>query len=234
MPAGREVQTMDENVVPLRPKVSDDELQQAVKQAFETARGQWEEAVRVLKAVRNLRLGRRVIAPLGRAVVEAKARLLSVYHHPANWVGGVAKNQLPRDFTRMIAHQIDTMVAGKMPEPVQDCVAAHRPSAPPQERNDVCLAVYYVEGAKSGQIQDQTPIKTVMKAFGVVERTVWYWTRKYRGFDLDAGLRYLPPGETLAQHLTRLMEEAGRRYRAAHRSKAPRVHHGKRGRACRR
>jgi hypothetical protein len=184
--------------------------------SFEVATSLWEKAVSQLKAVRNS--DPRQQKPFLRAAFEASALVLDAYIHPANWIGGVAKDNLPRDLAGAISHQIHTILTGKVPEPIQDFVTAHRPCLAPQERTDIHAAVLYVKGARAGKVKDAAPIKTVMEEFGVLKRTVQQWNSKYRGLDLDEALRYLAPGETPSQYLTERMKEAGKRYRYAGRS----------------
>jgi hypothetical protein len=184
--------------------------------SFAEARSLWEKAVRHLKAARNL--GPKPPNPFVKAAFQASSLVLAAYSHPANWIDGTPKEHIPRELARLIAHHIDMIVAGKVPDSIQDCIVAHRTSVGPLELHDIQWAVLYVKAVRNGLIQDRVPIKTVAKTFCVVERTVKAWNSKYKSLKLDVGLRYVPQGEAPSQHVTREMRKAAERFRLRARS----------------
>jgi hypothetical protein len=189
-----------------------------MSEAFSLAEARllWEKAVRHLKAARNL--GPNPPNRFVKAVFQASSLVLAAYSHPANWIEGTPKEHIPRELARAIVHHIDMIVAGKVPDSIQDCIAAHRTSVGPQELHDIQWAVLYLKAVKKGLIQDRAPIKTVAKAFGVVDRTVKAWNSKHKSLNLDVGLRYVPQAEAPSQHVTKEMRKAADRYRVRGRS----------------
>jgi hypothetical protein len=176
----------------------------------------WEKVVSAWD--RALEQGENVPLDTVRAVFQATALVFKAYHHPENWRDGIPKEHLPRQLAYVIARHADSIAAGKLPQPIADCIAAQRPRVGPQELDDICRAVLYVAAVKNGLIQNHAPISTVAKEFGVNRRTVMGWNSKYKDLNLAEALRYIPQGETPSQHLTDQMKTAGKRYRDAGRS----------------
>jgi hypothetical protein len=109
----------------------------------------------------------------------------------------------------MIGGLCGYLAVGKVPDPITDVKGAGQKKLGPTERHHIKVAATYISAARSGQISDGMPVKTVMRAFGVGRRTAEVWAKHSTTLQVET-----------PEILTGLLKRAGRRYQQSGRSQA--------------
>jgi len=157
------------------------------------------------------------------------ATVMLAYQHPRNWPDGHTSKPLhpfPVVLSGICCVYILSLMAGKLPGPIEQLLRRGTPAIGPEESRDIGRAVVYIDAVRQNVIQDRHAIKTVADAFVVDRRTVQRWVKaqKTKGVTWRVfGADRLPDSERGAS-IRRDMEEAGARYRVWARaaSKRPR------------
>ncbi len=146
-------------------------------------------------------------ANLAREWFAASARLL-IEHRRSHVVvhEGGPLQPYPGDAIARAAKLMESLSAGRLPQPVTDATAAGgRPDRWPGERRDLASAVHYLALAKRGAIADRAYNVTVAEAFGVDRTTVQSWWRERQR--ICEGIPETPVG-----HFPDALRTAGARY----------------------
>ena len=132
---------------------------------------------------------------------------------------GFARRNLPIQVLAALRGCAGYLAVGQIPGVVEGAATEGRRRVGPSERRDIGFAVSYHRAATGGiehederiAIDDRSPVKTIMEAFGASRTTVQGWMSKIR----PAFLGVNPINDEV---LTTLMKEAGERYKNAGRS----------------
>ncbi len=132
---------------------------------------------------------------------------------------GINMHPPPVDILHSMKSFAGYLAAGQIPGPIADAASEGRRSPGPDERRDIGFAVAYLLAATTGfehmgeriSIQDGSPVKTIMEAFGVHRTTVQGWKKSVAAS--NPGI-HRADGDLLAS----LMMKAGEQYKIAGRS----------------
>lgn len=148
-------------------------------------------------------------------ILAATGLVLRAYCLPTNFRDdGTPKEHFPVELAHLIANQIGYIRQGYLPSPIKDMIRPGAPGIGPHERKDIGLAVAYIRAVREGMIEDQHPVKTVAKFYGVTPRGVQRWQQNHpnvEASDFFWGVEDAELGELLAH----AMREAGIRYKKA-------------------
>lgn len=112
------------------------------------------------------------------------------------------------------------LAVGKIPGPISDAATEGRHAPGPAEKRDIGLAVAYMLAAGENgiehwgeqvKIEDKTPVKSVMEAFGVARTTAQGWKKR-------VAPPFLGSNPINGEILKHLMMDAGGRYQEAGRA----------------
>ena len=137
---------------------------------------------------------------------------------------GTPPDPMPMELLFILADTAAYLAKGTIPAPIRDVRGKGRAKPGPTETRDIRWAVTYRDAVERGWINDKSPSKPIVQAYGLkTQRTVQEWCQAYAPFGEDT--HHNDPD------LIRFrMEESGRRYSVANqRTHAAIQKRGKRG-----
>jgi len=118
----------------------------------------------------------------------------------------------PRELLLVLSKLAGYLAVGQVPDPVAGVAGRGEKQPGPSERHHIRMAVTYRYAAKVGMIEDKSPVKTIVEAYGLGDRTTLQkWCRLHEPYDLAEYAR-------LPHVITSRMRESGARYKIAGRS----------------
>lgn len=125
-----------------------------------------------------------------------------------------ARRNMPLDVLIALRGFAGHLAIGQIPKPISDAATEGRHPPGPSERLHIGYSVAYYRAATGGiehcgdriEIADKTPVKTVMREFGVSRSTVQGWNARQPA-------AFLGVNRINGEILTSLMQDAGKIYR---------------------
>jgi hypothetical protein len=115
-----------------------------------------------------------------REVARCAAMVFSAYNLPCNWTSGKKPRvPIPPALARDVAHNIQRVLEGHVPQWILQLVKKGAPRAHPKMRHDIGLAVAYKKLCDADLISDRHSTKTIADSYGVTRRRVQGWMREY-------------------------------------------------------